>query len=182
MKNLVSIFLLVLGALVLSSATFAADVAITSIGQAADGMMTKVLMKKLNMDPDYDSVLSAGKLGAQKVVIAVVGGSSKGLGAAGISKEEEKVRGKTLLQEAKRRGIKVLVMHIGGDRRRGELTDAFIKAVAGLADRLIVVKSGNFDGIFTTAKSPGAKLTEVETAQAIVPVLDATLKEWGGTQ
>ena len=71
------------------------------------------------------------------IVIAVVGGSSKGLGAAGISKEEEKVRGKTLLQEAKRRGIKVLVMHIGGDRRRGELTDAFIKAVAGLADRLI---------------------------------------------
>lgn len=72
-------------------------------------------------------------------------------------------------------------MHIGGDRRRGELTDAFIKAVSGLADRLIVVKSGNFDGIFTTAKSPGAKLTEVETAQAIVPVLlDATLKEWGG--
>ena len=106
MKNLVSIFLLVLGALVLSSATFAADVAITSIGQAADGMMTKVLMKKLNMDPDYDSVLSAGKLGAQKVVIAVVGGSSKGLNAVGISKEEEKVRGKTLLQEAKRRGIR----------------------------------------------------------------------------
>jgi hypothetical protein len=181
-KNLVNVFLLGVGVLAFSGATFAADVAITSVGQASDGMMVKVLMNKMNMDTDYDSALSAKKLGAQKVIIAVVGASSKGLGAAGINKDEEKERCKTLLQEAKKRGIKVLVMHIGEDRRRGELTDTFIEAVTGFADRLIVVKSGNSDGIFTRAKSSSASLTEVETVQAAVPVLKATLKEWGLTR
>lgn len=179
MRKLFYTLWLAFGALALSGAAFASDVAITSVGQAPDGMMVKVLMKGTNIDPDYDSVLSARTLGAQKVIIAVVGGSSKGLGAVGINKEEEKARSKMLLQEARKRGTKVLVMHIGGDRRRGELTDAFIEATAGFADRLIVVKSGNFDGIFTKAKSPGAKLTEVETARATVPVLEATLNEWG---
>ncbi len=180
-KHLVTVVLLVFGALVFSSASLASDVAITSVGQASDGMMVKVLMNKMNIDTDYDSTFSSKKLGAQKVIIAVVGGSSKGLGATGIKKEEEKTRSRTLLQEARKRGIKVLVMHIGGDRRRGELTDTFIEAVAGLADRLIVVKAGNFDGIFTKEKSPAAKLTEVQTVQATVPALEATLKEWGVT-
>ena len=179
MKNLVYSFLLVFGVLVFSSATFAANIAITSIGQASDGMMVKVLMNKMNIDTDYDSVLTAKKLGAQKVIIAVVGGSSKGLGAAGITKDDEKARSRALLQEARKRGVKVLMMHIGGDHRRGELTDTFIEAVASLADKLIVLKSSNSDGAFTKAKSPSAMLIEVETVQTTVPVLQATLREWG---
>ena len=43
---------------------------------------------------------------------------------------------------------------------------------------LIVVGSGNLDGIFTRVKAPEAKLTEVDTARAAVPVVAATLKEW----
>ena len=112
-------------------------------------------------------------------LIAVVGGSSKGLGAIGLGKEQEKARARVLLETARKTGIKVLVMHIGGDRRRGELTDAFIESTAGLADRLIVVKSGNADEIFTRAKSSTAMLTEVDTVQATVPALEAALKQWG---
>jgi uncharacterized alpha/beta hydrolase family protein len=181
-KKLVHAFLWLFGTLVFSGAGWASDVAITSVGHASDGMMVKVLMNKLKIDTDYDSAFPARKLGAQKVIIAVVGASSKGLGAIGIKKEEEKTRSTTLLKEAKKRGIKVLVMHIGGDRRRGELTDTFIEAVAGMADRLIIVKSGNSDGIFTRAKSSDAPLTEVESVQASVPALEATLKEWGVTK
>ena len=181
-KHLVTVVLLVFGALVFSSASLASDVAITSVGQASDGMMVKVLMNKMNIDTDYDSTFSSKKLGAQKVIIAVVGGSSKGLGATGIKKEDEKTRCRTLLHEAKKRGMKVLVMHIGGDRRRGELTDSFIEAVAGLADRLIVVKAGNFDGIFNREKAPEAQLIEVASVQATVPALEATLKELGITK
>lgn len=162
-----------------SGAAFAADVAITSVGQTSDGMMVKVLMKKLNIDPYYDAVMTADKLAGQKVLIAVVGGSSKGLGAAGIDREQEKARGKALLEDAKKKGIKVLVMHIGGDRRRGELTDVFIEAVTALGDRVIVVKSGNTDGIFARNKAPGAELVEVDTVQATVPALEAAFKEWG---
>ena len=73
----------------------------------------------------------------------------------------------------------MLMMHIGGDHRRGELTDTFIETVASLADKLIVLKSSNSDGAFTKAKSPSAMLIEVETVQTTVPVLQATLREWG---
>ena len=167
------------GAFAFSHSALAAEVAITSVGQTSDAMMVTVLAKRLSIDPDYDSVFPAKKLEGQKVIIAVVGGSSKGLGAAGISREEEKARSRTPLQAAKKKGMKVVVMHIGGERRRGELTDSFIEAVTGFADRVIVVRSGNVDGIFTRNKPASAPLTEVESVQATVPVLEATLKAWG---
>ncbi len=179
MKKHVCTLLVLLGVAVFSGTAFAADVAITSVGQTSDGMMIKVLMKKLNIRPEYDAVMPSGKLADQKVLIAVVGGSSKGLGAAGINRDEEKARGVKLLEDAKKKGIKVLVMHIGGDRRRGELTDVFIEAVAGLGDRLIIVKSGNADGIFTKNKAADAELVEVDTVQATLPPLEAAFKEWG---
>lgn len=179
MKKSLCVLLVLLGLAVFSGTAFAADVAITSVGQTSDGMMVKVLMKKLNIEPEYDAVMSPAALKDQKVLIAVVGGSSKGLGAAGIDRAEEKARGVALLEDAKKKGIKVLVMHIGGDRRRGELTDEFIKAVTGLADRVIVVKSGNADGIFNKLKAAGAELVEVDTVQATVPPMEAAFKEWG---
>jgi hypothetical protein len=179
LKHLVGAFLSVIGGLVAASAAWAAEVTITSIGQTPDGMMVKVLMKGLAVEPSYDSGLSAQGLGTQKVIIAVVGGSSKGLGAVGVTMAQERLRARLLLQEARKRGVRVLLMHIGGARRRGELTDTFIEATTGLADRLIVVTSGNLDGIFTKGRSPGATLTEVETPRAAVPVLAATLEEWG---
>ena len=167
------------GVFAFSRSALAADVAITSVGQTSDAMMVTVLTKRLSIDPDYDSVFPARKLEGQKVIIAVVGGSSKGLGAAGISREDEKTRSRTLLQAAKKKGMKVIVMQIGGERRRGELTDSFIEAVTDFADRVIVVRSGNADGIFTRSTPATASLTEVESVQATVPVLNATLKTWG---
>lgn len=163
----------------LSGAAFAADVAITSVGQSPDGMMVKVLMKKLNVEPDYDALMKPEVLKGQKVLIAVVGGSSKGLGAAGIDKEQEKARGLSLIQEAKKKGMKVIVMHVGGDGRRGDLTDMFITAVTPQGDQVIVVKSGNQDGIFGKSKAASAKLIEVDNIQATVTPLGAAFKEWG---
>ena len=179
MKHSLRLFLLGCWACIASGVAFAADIAITTVGQSADGMMVKVLMKRMNLDPHYDAELNARTLGTPKALIAVIGGSSKGLGAIGLGKEQEKARARVLLETARKAGIKVLVMHIGGDRRRGELTDAFIESTAGLADRLIVVKSGNADEIFTRAKSSTAMLTEVDTVQATVPALEAALKQWG---
>ena len=179
MKYLLAAILIALGGLVLASVAYAEDVTITSVGQTSDGMMVKVLMKGMAVDPGYDSGLSAQALGTQKVIIVVVGASAKGLGAAGVTLDQERLRAKLLLQEARKRGIRVLLMHIGGARRRGELSDTFIEATTGLADRVIVVASGNLDGIFTRGRSPGAKLTEVQTPRAAVPVLGATLEDWG---
>ncbi len=179
MKHLIGAFLMVVGGLVLASVAGAEEVTITSVGQTSDGMLVKVLMKGMAVDPGYNSGLSAQALGTQKAIIVVVGASSKGLGAAGVTLDQERMRARLLLQEARKKGIRVLLMHIGGARRRGELSDTFIEATAGLADRLIVVASGNLDGIFTRGRSPGVTLTEVETPRAAVPVLGATLEEWG---
>lgn len=179
MNQLLVAFLLVVSGLTAAQTAWAADVTITSIGQTSDGMMLKVLMKRLAVDASYESSLSAQGLGSQKVIIAVVGGSAKGLGAAGVTLDQERMRARLLLQEARKRGIHVLLMHIGGARRRGELSDTFIEATTGLADRLIVVASGNLDGIFTRGRASGATLTEVDTPRAAMPVLATTLENWG---
>jgi len=79
----------------------------------------------------------------------VVGGSSKGLGAAGIDQKDEIARTKELVQEIKEQGVVLLVMHTGGETRRGALSDAFLDEIVPYADHLIVVETGNMDGYFT---------------------------------
>jgi hypothetical protein len=162
-----------------AGAALASDVAITSVGQSPDGMMVKVLMKRLNIEPDYDALMEPGALNSQKVLIAVVGGSSKGLGAAGIDKDQEVARANSVIDAAVQKGMKVIVMHVGGDGRRGDLSDMFITAVTGKGDRVIVVKSGNADGIFTKSKAADAELIEAENIQATVEPLSNAFKEWG---
>ena len=182
MKKFVTTCVVALFLVFCAGAAFAASVAITSIGQTSDGMMAKMLMKKMNMEADYEALMTTAALQDQKVLIAVVGGSSKGLGAAGIDQAQETARGLALLEDAKKKGIKILIMHIGGDRRRGDLSDAFINAVTGLGDKVIVVKSGNADGIFGKVKAKGADLVEVDTVQATVAPLKETFAVWGVSQ
>lgn len=179
MKKYIHVFLLSLCVLVLAGAAFGAEVAITSVGQSPDGMMVKVLMKKLNVEPDYDALMKNDALSDQKVLIAVVGGSSKGLGAAGIDKDQENARALSLIDAAKEKGMKILIMHVGGEGRRGDLTDMFVTAVTSKGDRVIVVKSGNQDGIFTNNKAAEAQLIEVDNIQATVGPLGEAFKEWG---
>ncbi len=122
---------------------------LTSIGQSADVEMVKTLMTraKLNMDP----LVKAQALASTnaKTLVIVIGGSSKGLGAAGISADAELERTKALLAEAKKRGMKIIGLHVGGEARRGELSDRFINEAVPSCDYFIVVEEGNKDGLFT---------------------------------
>lgn len=179
MRKSMLVSLLLTALMSFSAAAYAADVVITSVGQSSDGMMVKVLMKKLQVEPDYDALLKPEAVTGQKVLIAVVGGSSKGLGAAGINKEEEKARGQAVIEAAKKKNMKVIIMHVGGEGRRGDLSDMFITAVTKSGDRVIVVKSGNADKIFDKNKAEGAKLIEVESIQAASAPLEEALKEYG---
>jgi len=86
-----------------------------------------------------------------KTVILVVGGSSKGLGAAGINQDQEEARAKAIIGSAKDAGTKILFMHVGGDARRGELTDRFVTITAPAAQYLIVVADGNKDNFISNA-------------------------------
>lgn len=179
MKKLCLLLLLSFFAFALTGVASAAEVAITSVGQSSDAMMVKVLMKRLQIEPDYDAMMKNDALKGQKVLIAVVGGSSKGLGAAGIDKEEEKARGVALVKAAKAKNMKVIIMHVGGEGRRGDLSDMFITAVTGLGNKVIVVKSGNADKIFDKHKASDAKFIEVDNIQAASKPLSEAFTEYG---
>jgi hypothetical protein len=126
-------------------------VLLTSIGQSADVEMARALMNRLKLGYTQDNLIKAQGLAAAnaKTLVVVIGGSSKGLGAAGISADAELERTKALLAEAKKRGMKIIGMHIGGEARRGELSDRFINAAVPMCDYVIVVEEGNGDGLFT---------------------------------
>ncbi len=125
------------------------EILITSIGQSADARMINVLATRHEIATVYEQIAPPEIIKDFKIVIAVVGGSSKGLGAAGIDQDDEIARTKELLQEIKNREVNLLVMHVGGEARRGVLSDAFLNEVVPYADHLIIVESGNMDDYFT---------------------------------
>jgi len=63
--------------------------------------------------------------------------------------EEEMVRASALVDRAKELGQVIITLHVGGEARRGDLSDSFITKIAPAADYLIVVEGGNKDGLFT---------------------------------
>ena len=123
---------------------------LTSVGQSADIEMVRVLMTRARMQFRTDAlVYGAGLTSADKTLVLVVGGSSKGLGAAGISADDELRRSQGLVSRARELGMKIIVMHVGGDARRGPLSDRFIDFAVPAADYVIVVTEGDRDGLFT---------------------------------
>lgn len=128
-------------------------VILTSIGQSADVEMVKSLMDNGKLEYTLDKLITGSELGDEKTLILAVGGSSKGLGAAGIDADEELARTNELVQAAQDKEMKIIVMHIGGENRRGELSDKFIGPSASGADFIIIVEEGNKDGMFTKIAS-----------------------------
>ncbi|AER67480.1 hypothetical protein Tlie_1758 [Thermovirga lienii DSM 17291] len=162
-----------------ANAASASDIALTSVGQSPDAMMVRVVLKNMKVQNDYNNLMKAEDLKDQKVLIAVVGGSSKGLGAAGINKEEEKERAIKLIEAAKQKGMKVLVMHVGGAGRRGQLSDMFIEAVVPYADAVIVVKGGNDDGLFTKLlEGKNVPMIEADSVKETVSPMKEVLSSW----
>ncbi|HCD71044.1 DUF6305 family protein [Thermovirga lienii] len=162
-----------------ANAASASDIALTSVGQSPDAMMVRVVLKNMKVQNDYNNLMKAEDLKDQKVLIAVVGGSSKGLGAAGINKEEEKERAIKLIEAAKQKGMKVLVMHVGGAGRRGQLSDMFIEAVVPYADAVIVVKGGNDDGLFTKLlEGKNVPMLEADSVKETVSPMKEVLSSW----
>lgn len=121
---------------------------ITSVGQSADGQMVRVLAQRAGLNFSYDTLADASAVSNYRTLVLVVGGSSKGLGAAGINADQEENRARNLISAAKNSGVGIIVMHVGGESRRGDLTDRFVHGVAPSANYLIVVADGNGDNIF----------------------------------
>ncbi len=166
--------------LALSTSALAADVALTSVGQSPDAVMVRVVLRSLAVEADFDALMAAEALTDQKVLIAVVGGSSKGLGAAGINQDQEIARVKALCDAAVAKDMKILMMHVGGEGRRGTLSDLFITEAVPYGDRLIVVDGGNNDGLFNgLAKDKDAEILTAPNVRATQEPLQTILANWG---
>ncbi|MBO4873626.1 MAG: hypothetical protein J5496_09495 [Lachnospiraceae bacterium] len=123
-------------------------VAVTSIGQSADVDVVMKQLKKLKIDYYDAKVIEASSLtSSYPILICVVGGSSKGLGGAGLNEDEEAARVKGLLDKAKELGTKVVMIHNGGLDRRGTLSDKFINLAFPYATYGIVLLSGDEDNL-----------------------------------
>ena len=146
---------------------------ITSAGQSADASMLSAILEKAGFSCDIETSIGADSFdtSAYKTLIIGVGGSQKGLGAAGVDADVEQER---VAEEA---DMTIIVAHIGGSARRGELSDGFISAVSPKADYLLVVAGGDDDGLFTQiASENGIPMDTVETLADVGTVLPKAFK------
>ncbi len=170
-------------------------VVITSCGQSPGATMIKVIFMKLKLAPgsfEENGLITADELKAKKdagnpvkTLIITMGASLKGMGAAGISIEDELARTADLIKEARSQGITIVGAHIEGMKRRaqgasaGDNTDEqSIDAVAPNSDLLIIKTEGNSDGRFTTiSEGKGIPMVEAEKTLDLVPEFEKLFKK-----
>lgn len=126
------------------------SIIVTSIGQSADISMLDAIMKKTDAEYTLDALADVEDIKKYQTIVVAVGASSKGLGAAGISSDDELNRAKRIIDAVNEdESKKVVLTHIGGQSRRGTLSDRFIEVLFEIADYMLIVEEGNEDGIFT---------------------------------
>lgn len=130
--------------------TISLPILMTSAGQSADVQMFNAIASRSGVEATARELVEADdiEVGEYNTLVIVVGGSSKGLGAAGIDAEQEQARVDAIIEKLKD-SVTIVVAHIGGQARRGELSDGFINAVLPYAQYLIVVEEGDSDGLFS---------------------------------
>jgi hypothetical protein len=162
-------------------------VLVTSCGQSPGPVQFQIFLgTRLKMDFVYKLDATAADLNGKspggqpiKSLIIVTGASLKGMGAAGVSIDDEISRIKALIASAKKLNIKVIGAHIEGMARRAQGADPgdnsdelTIDAVCPSAALLLVKKEGDGDGRFTTiSKSKGIPMIAYEKNMELENVL-----------
>lgn len=147
-------------------------VLVASSGQALDAFAVQTLLTRAGVEVQYDPVATAANLEGIGTLVLAMGASVKGFGAAGITAETELARTRELMDAAETAGIPVIGVHIGGEERRGGLSEQFINLVSSEADALVVWPAGNADGYFDgVAKERGIPLITVEQPMQVGTVL-----------
>lgn len=151
--------------LVAQEAPIAAElpVLLTSCGQSPGPARVKFFLSRLKLEHEFleqataQDLIERQEAGNQvKALIIVTGASLKGMGAAGVSIDDELARTDALISEAKRQGITVIGAHVEGMSRRaqgaepGDNSDELsIDAVCPRSDLMIVRQDGNEDRRFS---------------------------------
>lgn len=122
---------------------------ITSSGQSPEAFVVKALLDRVKISSFYNELMKAEEIKDIKTLLIAMGGSSKGLGAAGIEPEDELDRLRNILDTAEKQGIVMFGIHIGEEARRGALSAKFIELTTPRMKYLIVIEDGNKDGYFS---------------------------------
>ena len=145
---------------------------ITNAGQGPGAKMSRVLVQKTGVVTDFEYNAEPKVADLQKksykTMFVVLGSNAKGLGASGITIDQEIQRLNAMIAEAKKQKIQVVAVLIEGKTRRGKpggADERCIDAIAPFAQYLVVKKDGNEDGRFDAiAKKTGAPLTLIDDA------------------
>jgi hypothetical protein len=138
-------------------------VLLTSCGQSPGPARVKFFLNRLKLEHEFlDQATAQDLIDRQeagnpvKAIVIVTGASLKGMGAAGVSIDDELERTAALIAEAKRQGITIIGAHVEGMSRRaqgaepGDNSDELsIDAVCPKSDLMIVRQDGNEDRRFT---------------------------------
>ena len=169
---------LALGSIAQAGEQFEQPILLTSAGQSVDVKLAGVLLTRLGIEHTVKLDATSADLAGFKTLLLVPGYSSKGLGAAGVSRGDEMARVEELMSGTSTAGVRVITLHLGGKARRGVQSDDFnTKATAG-SDLAIVVAQGDEDGFFTElCKSNEVPLEIVKVmADAMKPLEEAIAK------
>ena len=128
-------------------ALFEGPVLVTTAGQSADGTVAETLLTRAGIECEVIKMAGPDDLAEFKCLVLVAGGSSKGLGQAGIKEEQELARVQELIDAAKGKNIPILALHVGGQTRRGTLSDRFIPDAMDACNAAIIVREGDEDGM-----------------------------------
>jgi hypothetical protein len=146
-------------------------VLITNAGQGPGAKMSGLLVRRTGaVEFDYSAEPKPADLKTKpyKTMFVVMGSTAKGLGASGITIDQEIERLTAMMAEAKKLKIQIVAVLLEGKTRRGKpggSDERCIDAIAPLANYLVVKKDGNEDGRFDViAKKSGAPLTFIDDA------------------
>jgi len=146
-------------------------------GLAPEIEMIRILARRIKLElttntmAEPDDLVKDGNK-AYNTIIFAIGGSGKGLGAAGASIEDEMARAERLVAKGKELGIFLIGVHVGGSARRGPNTAKLIPIITPNMNYVIVRKDGNEDGIFTEITGENKiPLTEIEKTTELMDIL-----------
>jgi hypothetical protein len=143
---------------------------ITNAGQGPGAKMSKLLLQRTGAITDFEYNAEPKVADLQKksykTMFVVLGSTAKGLGASGITIDDEIARLNAMIAEARKQKIQIVAILLEGKTRRGKpggADERCIDAIAPFAQYLVVKKDGNGDGRFDAiAKKTGAPLTLID--------------------
>jgi hypothetical protein len=137
---------------------FSTPLLITDGGQGNNAKLIQAMLRRSPVSADkvdVKEVATEADLDSAKTLVIGVGASTKGLGAAGLDAAQETSRLERLIAAAKEKRVPIVGIHMGGEPRRGELSDGFNRMVFEGSDVFIVWEGGNADGFFTRLAERG---------------------------